>query len=149
MEEQRNRFEKRQINQTVEQQRQHSTSIPVKPTLTNAQAVPNTNMVPHKEIEIDDNISVPSEEMYTRHRKFHERIDQFPKVKMCHVFQESYGGVHIRNKSTGPMCLRCLREGSNHIFLVTNHMDPGFQPRVLQDLTQVEEMLIARASQIL
>ena len=25
-------------------------------------------------------------------------------------------------------------------------MDPGFQPHVLQDLTQVEEMLIARAS---
>ena len=26
-------------------------------------------------VEIDDNISVPSKEMYTRHRKFHERID--------------------------------------------------------------------------
>ena len=34
------------------------------------QAVPITNMVRDKEIEIDDNISVPSEEMYTRHRKF-------------------------------------------------------------------------------
>ena len=30
-----------------------------------------------------------------------------------------------------------------------NHTDPGFQPHVLQDLTQVEEMLIARASPIL
>ena len=36
-------------------------------------------------IEIDDNISVPSEEMYTRHRKFHERIDQLAEVQMCHV----------------------------------------------------------------
>jgi len=117
--------------------------------VTDAQAIPNTNMVPHKEIEIDNNISVPSEQMYTTHRKFRERIDQFAEVQTCHVCQESYAGVQIRNTSTGPMCLRCLREGSNHIFSVANHMDPGFQPRVLQDLTQVEEMLIARASPIL
>ena len=75
LDEQRNQFAEQQINQNVERQRQHSTSIPVKPIVIDAQAVPNTNMVPHKEIEIDDNISVPSEEMYTRHRKFHERID--------------------------------------------------------------------------
>ena len=117
--------------------------------MTDAQAVPNTNMVPHKEIEIDDNISVPSKQIYTRHRKFRERIDQFAEVQMCHVFQESYAGVHIHNTSTGPMCLRCLREGSNHRLSVANHMDQGFQPCVLQDLTQVEEMLIARASPIL
>ena len=117
--------------------------------MTDAQAVPSTNMAPHNEIEIDDNISVPSEQMYTTHHKFRERIDQFAEVQMCHVCQESYAGVHIRNTSTGPMCLQCLREGSNHKFSTANHMDPGFQPRVLQDLTQVEEMLIARASPIL
>ena len=117
--------------------------------MTDAQVVPNTNMVPHKDIEIDNNILVPYEEMYTRHRKFHEPIDQFTEVQMCHVCQESYVGVHIRNTSIGPMCLQCLREGSNHRFSVANHMDPGFQPHVLQDLTQVEEMLIARASPIL
>ena len=60
LDEQRNRFVEQQINGNVEWQRQHSTSIPVKPTVTDAQAVPNTNMVPHKEIEIDDNILVPS-----------------------------------------------------------------------------------------
>ena len=43
-----------------------------KQTVTDAQEVPNTNMVPHKEIEIDNNILVPFEEMYTRHHKFHE-----------------------------------------------------------------------------
>ena len=107
--------------------------------MTDAQAIPNTNMVPHKEIEIDNNISVPSEQMYTTHRKFRKRIDQFAEVQTCHVCQESYAGVQIRNTSTGPMCLRCLREGSNHRFSATNHMDLGFQPRVLQDLTQVEE----------
>ena len=84
--EQRNKFTEQQINQNVERQRQHSTSIQVKPTAIDAQVVPNTNMVPHKEIEIDDNISVPSEEMYTRHCKFCERIDQFVEGKRCHAF---------------------------------------------------------------
>ena len=85
MDEQRNRFAEQQINQIVERQKQHSTSVPVKLTVIDAQAIPNTNMVPHKEIEIDDNISVPSEEMYTRHRKFHERIEQFVEAQICHV----------------------------------------------------------------
>ena len=49
------------------------------------QTIPITNMVWDKEIEIDDNISVPSEEMYTRHRKFCEQIDQLAEVQMCHV----------------------------------------------------------------
>ena len=34
-----------------------------------------------------------------------------------------------------PMCMQYLREGSNHRFSAANHMDPGFQPHVLQDLT--------------
>ena len=63
--------------------------------MTDAQAVPNTNMVPHKEIEIDDNISVPFEEMYTRHHKFHERIDQLAEVQMCHVCLDSYAGIQV------------------------------------------------------
>ena len=100
-------------------------------------------------VEMDDNISVPFEEMYTRHRKFRERIDRLVEVQMCHVFLESYAGIQVRNTSTGPMCMRCLREGSNHIFSATNHIDPGTQPHVLEDLTQVEEMLIACASPIL
>ena len=98
---------------------------------------------------MDDNISVPYEEIYTTHRKFRERIDRLPEVQMCHVCLESYAGIQVRNTSTGPMCMRCLREGSNHIFSATNHIDPGTQPHVLEDLTQVEEMLIACASTIL
>ena len=73
--------------------------------MTDAQVVPNTNMVPHKEIEIDDNISVPSKEMYTRHRKFRERIDQFAEVQMCHVCQESYAGVHIRKSKSNVLAM--------------------------------------------
>ncbi len=53
------------------------------------------------------------------------------------------------NTNTGPMCMRCRREGTNHRFSARNHMDPGTQPYVLAVLTQVEEMLIARASPIL
>ena len=89
------------------------------------QAVPITNMVQDKEIEIDDNISVPYEEMYNRHRKFHERIDQLAEVQICHVGQESYAGIQVRNLSIGPMCVRCLREISNHRFSARNHMDLG------------------------
>ena len=87
--------------------------------------------------------------MYTRHRKFPEQIDQLAEVQMCHVCLESYAGLQVRNTSIGPMCVQCLREGSNHIFLATNHMDPGTQPHILEDLTQVEEMLIAHESPIL
>ena len=68
---------------------------------------------------------------------------------MCHVCLESYAGIQVRNKSTCPMCVQCLQERSNHRFSAMNHMDPGTQPHVLEDLTQVEEMLIARASPIL
>ena len=100
-------------------------------------------------VEMDDNISVPSEEMYTTHRKFRERIDRLAEVQMCHVYLESYARIQVHNTSIGPMCMRCLREGSNHRFSATNHMDPGIQPHVLEDLTQVEEMFIARASPIL
>ena len=105
--------------------------------------------VEERGVEMEDNISVPSEEVYTRHRKFHERIDRLAEVQICHVCLESYVGIQVRNTSTGPMCMRFLREGSNHIFSATNHIDPGTQPHVLEDLTQVEEMLIACGSPIL
>ena len=68
---------------------------------------------------------------------------------MCHVYQESYIGIQVRNTNTCPMCVRCLREGTNHRFLAKNHMDQGTQPHVLEFLTQYEDMLIARASRIL
>ena len=59
-------------------------------------------------VEMDNIISVPSEEMYTTHRKFRERIDRLAEVQMCHVCLESYAGIQVRNTSTGPMCMRCL-----------------------------------------
>ena len=38
--------------------------------------VTNANMAWDEEIQIDNNVSVPSEEMNIRHRKFHDRIDR-------------------------------------------------------------------------
>ena len=68
---------------------------------------------------------------------------------MCHVCHESYARIQVRNLNTFPMCVQCLREGTNHIFLAKNHMDQGTQPHVLEFITQYEDMLTTRASQIL
>ena len=56
-------------------------------------------------VEMDDNISVPSKEMYTRHCKFRERIDRLAEVQMCHVCMESYAGIQVRTTSIGPMSM--------------------------------------------
>ena len=68
---------------------------------------------------------------------------------MCHVCHESYVGIQVRNTNTGPMCVRCLKDRTNHRFSARNHMDPGSQPHVLEVLTQVEDMLTAHAIPIL
>ena len=44
-------------------------------------------------VEINDNISAPSEEMYTRHHKFHEWIDRLAEVQMCRIYLDSYDGI--------------------------------------------------------
>ena len=54
-------------------------------------------------VEMDDNISVPFEEMYTRHHKFCERIDQLAEVQMCHVYHEPYVGIQVCNTNKCPM----------------------------------------------
>lgn len=82
-------------------------------------------------------------------QKFRDKIDKLAKVQVRHVCEESYAGIHVLNSNNGPMCMRCKREGTRHRFSSQNHMDPGSQPRVLAELTQVEKMLIARASPIL
>ena len=43
----------------------------------------------------------------------------------------------------------CQQEIGIHMLSSLNHMDPGSQPQVLANLTQVEEMLIAWVSPIL
>ena len=96
------------------------------------------------------NVSVVShEDEVAIHKKFRERIDKLGSIKMCHVCEESYPGIQIVNIDTGSMCTRCKKEGNRHRFSSGNHMNPGLQPLVLASLTQIEEMLIARASPIL
>jgi hypothetical protein len=65
---------------------------------------------------------------------------------MC---QECYLGIKVRCTEEGPICSRCQQEKENNQFSVENNMDPGSQPSELANLTQVEEMLIARVSPIL
>lgn len=89
------------------------------------------------------------EEQLIAHKKIRARIDQLAHIQMCHVFEESYPNIHVVNTDTSPMCTRRRKEGSCHRFLAQNRMDPGSQPRVLADLTQVEEMLVEGVSPIL
>ncbi|XP_059076593.1 uncharacterized protein LOC131875899 [Cryptomeria japonica] len=49
----------------------------------------------------------------------------------------------------GPICNRCRQEKNEHRFSASNNMDPGPQPLELANLTQIEEMLIARVNPIL
>ena len=134
LEEARNQFAEQQKNLIVEQQRQKSANIPVEATVEDVQRLTvraqrvdererklnqlgekrNLNgdaehvTVEERGVEMDDNISVPSEEMYTRHCKFREQIDRLAEVQMCHVCMESYAGIQVRNSSIGPMCMRSL-----------------------------------------
>ena len=68
---------------------------------------------------------------------------------MCHVCQESYLFMKFSRTIEGPICNKCRKERGIHRFSSLNHMDLGSQPKVLANLTQVEEMLIARVSPIL
>ena len=78
--------------------------------------VPNDNMVWDEEIQIDNNVSVPSKEMHIRHRKFHNKIDWLGEVQMCHACQDPYAKIQVFRTNTIPMCMRCRREWTNHIF---------------------------------
>ena len=68
---------------------------------------------------------------------------------MCYVFQESYAGMKVYRTNEGPICNRCLQEIGIHRFSSSNNMDLGCQLQDLKNLTQVEEMLIARVNPIL
>ena len=80
---------------------------------------------------------------------FMTEFDLLAEVQMCHFYHESHVGIQVRNTNIGPMCVICLREGTNHRIQGRNHMDRGFQPHVLKVLTQVEDMVITQTSPIL
>ena len=48
------------------------------------------------------------------------------------------------------MCRRCYKEGgTTKKFSKDNNMDPGYVPEELQDLTEIEEMLIAQVFMVM
>ena len=68
---------------------------------------------------------------------------------MCYICQESYLSMKVAWVPEGPICHRCRQEKNEHQFSASNNMDPGPQPLQLSNLTQIEEMLIARINPIL
>ncbi|CAG8503777.1 4193_t:CDS:2 [Paraglomus occultum] len=74
-------------------------------------------------------------------KDFHKRMDKLQHV-VCPVCNESCPSiVLVKGK-----CQRCYSEKiMPNKFSADNNMDPGDIPEELQDLTEIEEMLIARA----
>ena len=68
---------------------------------------------------------------------------------MCYAYQESYMRMKLYHTIEGPIFNRCHQEKQIHRFSSSNNMDSGCQPQELANLTQVEEMLIARVNPIL
>jgi len=68
---------------------------------------------------------------------------------MCYICQECYPGIKVRLTTQGPTCNRCGKEKPPHQFSSSNNMDLGPKPNELANLTQIEEMLIARINPIL
>ncbi|CAG8741528.1 5472_t:CDS:2, partial [Rhizophagus irregularis] len=72
-------------------------------------------------------------------RKFRSTISNFTN-KLCNKCNERFPSITL----IGNECRRCHLEGSPKKFSTENNMDPGEVPQELQDLTDIEEMLIAQ-----
>ena len=78
-------------------------------------------------------------EAYDKLKKFHEKLKTFC-IRQCVVCKEAWPNI------SGDMCTRCKRDKIlPRKFSNENNMIPSPVPPQLQGLTQVEEMLIARA----
>ncbi|PKY32280.1 hypothetical protein RhiirB3_491413, partial [Rhizophagus irregularis] len=71
--------------------------------------------------------------------KFRSTISNFTN-KLCNICNERFPSITL----IGDECRRCHLEGSPKKFSAENNMDPGEVPQELQDLTDIEEMLIAQ-----
>ncbi|RGB37621.1 hypothetical protein C1646_666084 [Rhizophagus diaphanus] len=72
-------------------------------------------------------------------RKFRSIISNFTN-KFCNKCNERFPCITL----IGDEYCRCHLEGSPKKFSAENNMDPGEVPQELQDLTDIEEMLIAQ-----
>ena len=101
-------------------------------------------------IEIQRDYNEIFRNSYQNHQVlFRRQLDNLVMPTMCYMCQECYVGIKVKHIEEGPMCSRCQQEKGNNRFSTDNNIDPGSQPPELADLTQVEEMLIARVSPIL
>lgn len=70
--------------------------------------------------------------------------------KPCEVCNEHFTGMHVRRDGS---CLRCHQENTQHKFNKSNNADPGDLPlefrRIIDELTPIEELLIARCNPFL
>jgi hypothetical protein len=100
-----------------------------------------------------ENIQNPTEflqdNFYTFQMQFRQQLDSLRMPHMCYICQECYLRMKVFRTSEGLVCNRCRQEKGKNRFSTLNNMDPGPQPEELANLTQVEEMLIARVSPIL
>ena len=81
------------------------------------------------------------EEFCTKQNKWHEEL-----CSVCHELWPT----RISASKGAYTCTRCKRDHKKpKLFSVDNDMHPGNVPKELQDLTQIEEMLIARACPIM
>ena len=79
-------------------------------------------------------------------KKFHEHVNKWEQ-RMCIVCHEIWPTKPTPDPSS---CTRCKRDKHNpKLFSSENCMDPGRVPPCLQGLSQIEEMLIARANPIM
>ncbi|XP_057843827.2 uncharacterized protein LOC131053226 [Cryptomeria japonica] len=94
----------------------------------------------------DGNIEI---DLKTLQMIFRHGLDQLSTPSMCYICQESYPAMKVVRVLEGPICNQCRQEKNEHRFSASNNMDPGPQPLELANLTQIEEMLIARVNPIL
>jgi hypothetical protein len=71
--------------------------------------------------------------------EFRERMDKI-KHTYCPTCKENFPSIVLVKRE----CRRCNKEKPVKRFSAENNMDPGEVPIELQDLTEIEEMLIAR-----
>ena len=78
--------------------------------------------------------------------KFHKSMKY--KIHQCQICHKAWP-IKATTKKENPslyVCLRCVRDKNNvKKFSIENNMIPSCVPKELQELTQIEEMLIARA----
>ena len=116
--------------------------------LANVEQIPNQQDY-LKEYDITKNGSI-EEQCWAKAniKKFHKSV-QF-SVSQCNICQEAWP---LKSKPSAPndyVCYRCFRDKkSPKKFSLANSMIPSCVPHELQGLTQVEEMLIARALPIM